>query len=246
VAVGAVTGRTASSSASSAAIALRGVRVDYGGGAPPVVCDSLDVGPGLTLVVGPNGAGKSTLLRVAAGVERPAAGEARVRGRDLWRDEVAARRPLAYVPEHPELSPYAAVGEVVRLAARLRGAGDADADAALARVGLDALWHRTVRELSMGQRRRALLAAALVGAPDVLVLDEPLESMDAPTRALVVDWVGGVCAGGGTALLATHDLAPFAELAVAAVVVRGGGVSATPPLPPPGAERLAALRALAG
>jgi ABC-type multidrug transport system ATPase subunit len=223
------------------------VRVDYGPGSPTIVCPALEVGPGVTLVVGPNGAGKSTLLRVAAGVERPHGGAVRVRGLDPWRDEAAARRPIAYVPEHPELSPYAAVGEVVRLAARLRGAGDTDADAALARVGLDGLWHRTVRELSMGQRRRALLAAALVGAPppDVLVLDEPLESMDARTRTLILDWVAGVAATGGTALVATHDLAPFAELAASTVVVRDGRADMAGPLPPSAAARLAALGTLA-
>jgi len=229
------------------AIALRDVRVEYGPGSPTIACPALDVGAGVTLVVGPNGAGKSSILRVAAGVERPRAGTVLVRGRDLWRDEAAARRPIAYVPEHPELSPYAAVGEVVRLAARLRGAGDDDADAALDRAGLGALAHRTVRELSMGQRRRALLAAAFVGAPppDVLVLDEPLESMDARTRALVVDWVRAVSDAGGSALVATHDLAPFADLAAAVVVVRDGAAAPAPPLPPPGEARLTALARLA-
>jgi ABC-2 type transport system ATP-binding protein len=105
------------------------------GGPPALACDALDVHPGLTLVVGPNGAGKSTLLRVVAGVERPELGEVRLLGHDAWRDEAAARRTLAYVPEHPELTPYATVDEVLRLVARLRARAPSDAAAALAAAG---------------------------------------------------------------------------------------------------------------
>ena len=60
----------------------------------------------------------------------------------------------------------------------------------------------------MGERRRALLAAALVGAPRVVVLDEPLESMDRATRALIVDWCAERRAAGAAVLVATHELAP--------------------------------------
>jgi ABC-type multidrug transport system ATPase subunit len=170
-------------------VRLERVRVAYARGGPDALaCDALAVGAGLTLVVGPNGAGKSTLLRVAAGVERPATGRVWLMGHDAWRDEAAARRSLAYVPEHPELTPYATVAEVLRLVARLRARPESEAHAALAAAGLDGLGGRTVRELSMGQRRRALLAAAWVGDPRLVVLDEPLEAMDRPTRAAVVRW----------------------------------------------------------
>jgi len=220
----------------AAPVRLEGVRFAYAPGAPAALtCDAITIDPGLTLVVGPNGAGKSTLLRVIAGVERPPAGRVWLLGCDVWRDEVAARARLAYVPEHPELAPYAAVGDVVRLAARLRGLADAAAHAALAEVGLDALAHRTVRELSMGQRRRALLAAAFVGEPLVVVLDEPLEAMDRPTRAAVVRWAAARRAAGAAVLVATHEVAPFAPLVDAVLVVAGGQVArATEPPADPG------------
>ena len=213
-------------------VRLDGVRFAYTSGGPPALrCDALAVGPGLTLVVGPNGAGKSTLLRVVAGVERPPDGRVHLLGHDVWRAEAAARAHLAYVPEHPELAPYASVGEVVRLAARLRGLPDGAASAALDVVGLGDLAHRTVRELSMGQRRRALLAAAFIGEPLVVVLDEPLETMDRPTRAAIVRWVAARRAAGAAVLVATHDVAPFAALVDAVLVVTAGHVAPGPALP---------------
>lgn len=229
-----------------ALVRLEGVRFAYAPGGPPALtCDRLALGPGLTLVVGPNGAGKSTLLRVVAGVERPPVGRVCLLGHDAWQAEAAARARLAYVPEHPELAPYAAVGEIVRLAARLRGLPDEAASHALDAVGLGALGDRTVRELSMGQRRRALLAAALVGEPLVVVLDEPLETMDRPTRAAIVRWAAARRAAGAAVLVATHDVAPFAEIVDAVLVVAAGRVMHGPAFPADADQRRAQLEALA-
>lgn len=230
-------------------IALRDVRFGYVGsgpgrrsGAPPaLVCDALDIGPGLTLLLGPNGAGKSTLLRVAAGVERPDRGSVTVDGLDLWREEAAARRRLAYVPEHPDLTPYATVAEVIALVARLRGEPAGAAERALARVELSDVAYRSVRELSMGQRRRALLAAALVGEAHTVLLDEPLETMDRALRELILSWVRSLADGGRTVLVATHEIEPFVPFARRAVAVVGGAPRLVEPLPDDPAERLALL-----
>ena len=228
-------------------IALRAVRFAYvsgraGRAAPPALdCPSLDVGAGLTLLLGPNGAGKSTLLRVAAGVERPDEGTVTVDGLDLWRDEAAARRRLAYVPEHPDLTPYATVAEVVALVCRLRGEPADAAEGALRRVGIADVAYRSVRELSMGQRRRALLAAALVGDVANVLLDEPLETMDRALRDLLLAWVGALAGSGRTVVVATHELEPFAALASRAIAVVGGVPRVLEPLPADGAERLALL-----
>jgi ABC-2 type transport system ATP-binding protein len=223
----------------SHALSLRDVRFGYTrrtrpwGATPPVAlrCDRLDVPDGLTLLLGPNGAGKSTLLKLVAGVEAPEAGTVLVRGRDLWRDEVDARRGIAYVPEQPDLTPYATVREVVRLVAALRGASLAEGDEALAQAGLADLAWRTVRELSMGQRRRAVLAAALVGRPDVLLLDEPLEAMDRAMRERIVAWVAERVRDGAAAIVATHEIAPFVPLAARAIAVHDGVPRVIDPLP---------------
>jgi ABC-2 type transport system ATP-binding protein len=221
-------------------IALRDVRFSYGR-AIAFTCGALDIGPGITLLLGPNGAGKSTLLKLVAGVEHPAAGTVTVDGHDLWRDEIPARAALAYVPEHPDLTPYATVREVLGLVCRLRGRPLDDGDRALAMVGLDGLGDRSVRELSMGQRRRAVLAAAFIGEPNNLLLDEPLEAMDRAMRSWLTSWITAASERDATVVVATHDVAPFAALARRAIVVAGGVPQLIDPLPDDDVLRAALL-----
>lgn len=208
----------------------------------------LELGPGLALLVGPNGCGKSTLLKLAAGIERPDEGAIALAGHDLWRDpqsEVEARRGLAYVPEQPDLTPYATLGEIVRLVCRLRGEPVESAAAALDRAGMGALARRSVRELSMGQRRRAILAAAFVGAPRIVLLDEPLEAMDRSARGQILDWIDALIAAGATVVVVSHDLAPFGERAGRFLSVGQGRVVEVAPLPPDPGDRMALLERLA-
>ena len=221
-------------------IALRNVRFSYGK-AVAFSCDSLDVGPGVTLLLGPNGAGKSTLLKLVAGVEHPTAGTVSIDGHDLWRDEVASRAALAYVPEHPDLTPYATVAEVLGLVCRLRGRPIEDGEKALTTVGLDGLGERSIRELSMGQRRRAVLAAAFIGEPTTLLLDEPLEAMDRAMRVWLTSWITAASDRGATVVVATHDVEPFVRLARRAIVVADGVPRVVDPLPPDDAERMSLL-----
>ena len=221
-------------------ISLRNVRFRYGK-TDAFSCDALDIGTGVTLLLGPNGAGKSTLLKLVAGVEHPSAGTVSIDGHDLWRDEVAARAALAYVPEHPDLTPYATVAEVLGLVCRLRGRPLSDGSTALRMVGLDGLGDRSVRELSMGQRRRAVLAAAFVGEPTTLLLDEPLEAMDRAMREWLTSWITGASRRGATVVVATHDVEPFVGLAQRALVVTGGRPRVIDPLPSDEAERMTLL-----
>jgi len=203
-------------------IALRNVRFTYGTGSDAFACDALDVPAGVTLLLGPNGAGKSTLLKLIAGVEQPTSGSVAIDGHDLWREEVASRTALAYVPEHPDLTPYATVGEVLGLVCHLRGRSTDDGSRALSMVGLEGLGDRSVRELSMGQRRRAVLAAAFVGEPTTLLLDEPLEAMDRAMRTWLTSWITTASERDATVVVATHDVEPFVGLARRAIVVTRG------------------------
>src|SRR5580704_2699581 len=173
-------------------IRLRHVQFSYRPGERILDDLSLEIGPGLTLLVGPNGSGKSTLLKILAGIERPDMGTAEIDGYDLWKDEVDARRHLAYVSEHPDLTPYATVRDVIALVCRLRSESLETGNNALARAGLARVADRSIREVSMGQRRRAVLAAAWVGSPKVVILDEPLEAMDRAIREEILLWVDRV------------------------------------------------------
>jgi ABC-2 type transport system ATP-binding protein len=226
-------------------IRLRGVNFSYDVKNPILQEVDLDFPPGLTLLLGPNGSGKTTLLRVAAGVERPDAGHVEVEGIDLWKDEARARRPLAYVPEHPDLTPYASVGEIMRLVCRLRGEPVARAMEALAEAGLRDHASHTVRELSTGQKRRALLAAARIGTPRVVLLDEPLEGLDREMRDRVLEWVESRRLAGAAIALVTHQLEPFVATASRAVGLQGGRPVVIDPLPENEEARKAALERLA-
>jgi ABC-2 type transport system ATP-binding protein len=207
-------------------IRLRDVVFGYEGKREAIRIPSLDVDPGVTLVVGANGAGKSTLLRVIAGIDAPSRGTVAIDGLDLWRDERAARSRLAFVPEYPDLTPYARVVDALQLVAALRGVPATTVIDALARVGLLDVAARTIREMSMGQRRRAMLATALIGTPPIVILDEPLETLDAEMRVFVPEWVRDLKASGHTILIATHDREPFAEMVDAVITVRDGRAKA--------------------
>jgi zinc transport system ATP-binding protein len=171
-------------------------------------------------LVGPNGSGKSTLLRILLGVLRPGAGRVRLFGEDPLRMSDRAR--VGYVPQRPELPPDlpATVEEVVRAGRLARrgwwrwpGAADRDAvDHALRAVALDDVRGRRMRELSGGQQQRVLIAKALVGDPELLVLDEPIAGVDAESQRLFRDSLVHLAAEhGATVLLVSHELGAVAD-----------------------------------
>lgn len=192
---------------------------------------SFALAPGLTLLLGPNGCGKSTLLKLAAGVERPAAGRILVDGADLWQEEAKARRGLAYLPEFPDITPYAALRDVLRLVCRLRREPVAAGERALETFGLAEEAGRSVRELSSGQRKRALFAAATIGHPPHILLDEPLDALDRQIADDVLSWIRRRVAEGAAIAVVSHAIEPFAELAARAFTVRDGSVGQHDALP---------------
>ena len=183
---------------------------------------NLEVASGVTLLSGENGAGKSTLLKLAAGVEKPDAGTVFVNGSDLWRREVRARSDLAFVPQEPDVTPFATVREVLRLVCRLRSQPMEQVDEVLAETDLEAEAELSVRELSRGQRRRVLLAAAWIGTPGTVILDEPLDAMDEHWRGRIHGWLEALREAGGLALVATHEAGSLGELADRFLVLRNG------------------------
>lgn len=211
-----------------------------------VVLESLSLafGPGLTLLVGPNGCGKSTLLKLAAGVEKPDQGRVLIDGFDLWKDEVEARRRLSYLPEQADITPYAALGEVLTLVCRLRGEPRAKGLEALSLFGLAEEVKSSVRELSLGQRKRALFATALIGAPAHILLDEPLDALDRGIQDTVLAWIAEKAQNGASVIVISHEVEPFLGIAARAATIRDGQAVLCD-LPQDGALRLARLEDLA-
>jgi ABC-2 type transport system ATP-binding protein len=160
--------------------------------------------------LGPNGAGKTTTLRMLLGLVRPTSGRATVHGL-LPGDPVAVARTGSLV-EGPGFYPYLSGRENLRVLSRYRGLGDREVDQVLERVDLTERGGDRFKTYSLGMKQRLGVAAALLGEPDLLVLDEPTNGLDpagmADMRALLVD----VAAGGQTVLLSSHLLAEVQEI----------------------------------
>lgn len=177
---------------------------------------------GIILLLGPNGCGKSTLLKLAGGIEKPDSGFITIDGHDLWKDEVNARRNLVYLPEHPDLTPYATLNEILDLVCRLRDEPLEKGRAALRFFGLHEIGQRTVRELSLGQRRRAVFAAALVGSPKNILLDEPLDGMDRSIQKEILDWIYRRINSGSLVIVVSHFIEPFLNFVSQVVTIKNG------------------------
>ncbi|HEY6911263.1 MAG TPA: ATP-binding cassette domain-containing protein [Myxococcales bacterium] len=138
-------------------------------------------------LAGPNGAGKTTLIRILLGLSLPDEGEVRVFGQRP--DDPEVRRRIGFVPEAAELPPQASPRRLVRRFAMLRGLVLREAEpqgiGQLERLGMSELLERPAGKLSKGEKQRTLLALALMGSPDLLVLDEPTDGLDPMGRALV-------------------------------------------------------------
>lgn len=226
-------------------IRFQNVSFSYEKGEPVLKRINLEFHPGLTLLLGPNGCGKSSLLKLASGVEKPDTDSITIDGYDLWCDEVRARKSLSYLPEQPDLTPYATVGEIFSLICRLREEPPEKGWEALRFFGLDKTAHYTVRELSLGERRRAVFAAALVGTPHHLLLDEPLEGMDRKIRKEILDWIYRRIKAGAVVVLVSHFLEPFVDSVSETVTIKNGQTVHFKKIPENLEERLALLEDLA-
>jgi ABC-2 type transport system ATP-binding protein len=186
----------------SEAVTVRDLVVDRG---RRRVLDGLTfaVPPGqVTGLLGPSGSGKTTLMRAIVGVQRVRSGEVTVLGEPAG--SAALRARVGYVTQAPSVYADLTVRENTRYFASLYGLGAREADAALADVGLSDAAGQLVGDLSGGQRGRASLACALVGAPDVLVLDEPTVGLDPVLRVELWDRFHALAAAGTTLLVSSH------------------------------------------
>jgi ABC-2 type transport system ATP-binding protein len=168
------------------------------------VLQGLDVtiGPGVTGLLGPSGCGKSTLLRSIVGVQQVASGEVRVLGEPAG--SAPLRRRIGYVTQESSVYDDLTVAENLRFFSRVLGCPDSEVQKAIAAVDLDSHSGAVVGRLSGGQRSRASLAVALLGSPDLLVLDEPTVGLDPVLRRDLWKLFHGIAEAGAAVLVSSH------------------------------------------
>jgi zinc transport system ATP-binding protein len=207
-------------------VSLRGAAIGYTG--RPVLRDvDFDVRAGeVVAILGPNGSGKSTLVRGLVGLAPLLAGSLRVSKR------------LGYVPQRHSVGGGvpATVEEVVAsgrltkrrflpgLPAMLPALDRGVVCDAIATVGLTEKIGQAVSSLSGGQQRRVLIARALAGEPDVLVMDEPFAGVDGPNQEILATTLGSLVSGGVTLIVVTHELGPINGLVDRTVVIQHGQI----------------------
>jgi ABC-2 type transport system ATP-binding protein len=158
-------------------------------------------------LLGPNGAGKSTLLSLVLGLKTPTEGSVSIFGTDIADDPREARRRLGVLPEDYGLASGLTGREWLGAHCRLKNAND-DHDELLQKVGLDAsTFDRPVGAYSTGMRQRLVLASALAGEPDLLVLDEPSSGLDPDGIALLREIVTKRAEAETTVFFSSHRLA---------------------------------------
>jgi thiamine transport system ATP-binding protein len=191
---------------------------------------TLDVAEGeVVAVLGASGSGKSTLLRVVAGLQRPESGRVVLDGRDLA-GVPPHRRGIGLVFQDHALFEHRDVSGNVAFGLRMRGASRAEIEQKVAElldlVGLSGLERRSISTLSGGEQQRVALARALAPEPRVLLLDEPLGSLDRLLRDRLLEDLGELFAAlRVTAVYVTHDQAEAFALGNRVAVVRDGRVA---------------------
>jgi len=156
----------------------------------------------VTGLLGPSGSGKSTLLRSIVGVQIIESGAVQVLG--LPAGSPPLRRRVAYTTQAPSIYGDLTVRENLRYFARLLGVGAAEVDAAIEAVRLEEDADAVVNRLSGGQKARASLATALLGRPEVLILDEPTVGLDPLLRRDLWALFHSLAAGGATLVVSSH------------------------------------------
>jgi len=198
---------------------------------PALDAVSLDISRGSrTVVLGHNGAGKSTLLEIVATLRTPTSGTVTVEGFDTVRDARDARRVLGLAPQANALDPLATPVEVLSFQASALGMGRTQAarrrDDLLDLLGIGEHRRTRVAALSGGTRRKLDLAVALVGEPQVLVLDEPTTGLDPMSRLDLWAELKRLNDEGRTLVVSTQDLHEADVLATQVLVLRDGKVVA--------------------
>ena len=207
------------------AVVVTGLEKRYGSGIALAGADWSASAGAVTAMLGPNGAGKTTMIECCEGLRRPDGGAVRVLGTDPWRASPEHRARVGVMLQDGGLPNAVRPLRLLQHLASLYAA-PAHIDDLAERLGITEFAGTSVRRLSGGQRQRVALAAALVGRPEVVFLDEPSAGLDPHARLDVWDLVRATAAAGTAVVVTTHSFEEAERLADHIVVVAAGTVVA--------------------
>ena len=181
-------------------------------------------------LLGPNGAGKSTTMNILTGYLSATAGTVKVAGHDIAEEPLEAKKAIGYLPEQPPLYPEMTVWEYLLFVAELKGVKHkkdraAMVETAMGRTGLQPMQNRLIRNLSKGYRQRVGIAAALLGEPKVIILDEPTVGLD-PAQVIEIRSLIHDLGRTHTVILSSHILSEVQTVCDRVLIISAGKLAA--------------------
>jgi ABC-2 type transport system ATP-binding protein len=204
-------------------IEIRGVTKQYKNNVKGLDAVTFSIGSGVFGLLGHNGAGKTTLMKAIATILKPTSGTITVMGHDTMREGDAVRKNIGYLPQELSMYPSLSVFDFVSYMAGLKGIREkSKVQRALEQVDMQDFSRRKIGQLSGGMKRRVGIAQALVGNPQILIVDEPTAGLDPEERVRFRSVLSRFAKDGRTVLLSTHLVEDVYQLSERLAVLRKG------------------------
>src|SRR5713226_4791035 len=208
-------------------LVIRELKKTYPSGVPALKGITLEVSSGMFGLLGPNGAGKTTLMKILATLLEPDSGSAEMNGIDLITDKHSTRKMLGYLPQEFGLYPTLTAEQMLVYFAKLKGVTDkkqrrALVDALLERVNLSSARKQRLGGFSGGMRQRLGIAQALIGEPELLIVDEPTAGLDPEERVRFHNLLSETASDRAIVILSTHIVSDVSNLCSHMAIIRQG------------------------
>ena len=188
---------------------------------------NITLGSGIYALLGPNGSGKSTMMNIISGILPPSDGEVIYNGQSIRSLGTAYRERIGYMPQYPGMYPSFTVRDFLLYMSELKGlprGNEGEVDYILRRVELDDCVDRKISALSGGMKQRLSLAQAVLGSPEIIILDEPTAGLDPKQRIAVRNFISET-ASDRTVLWATHIVSDIEGIAREVIILKQGEVT---------------------
>src|SRR6188474_1351418 len=213
-------------------LVIKDLKKTYSSGVQALRGVSLDLPAGVFGLLGPNGSGKTTLMKIVATLLEPDSGTVEMNGADLITRKTHIRRMLGYLPQDFGLYPTLTAWQMLDYLAKLKGVTNkkerhALIDVLLDRVNLSAERSQRLGGFSGGMRQRLGIAQALIGEPQLIIVDEPTAGLDPEERIRFHDLLAETAGEDAVVILSTHIVADISSLCSQMAVIRQGAILAS-------------------